>query len=137
MKRKGCFETVSDIQRESQAILDDSIKENDFYGAFYSVEKNNRITVYIPKETILKEMAVKIKLNQHFFFVLVRELSNRTLYCIPLLQALPTHSTHQLFHQNNNILSPLTSTFILFSSKLHTYFVPFFTSVLLVACVLG
>jgi transposase len=30
MKRKGCcFETVSDIQRESQAVLD-SIKENDF-----------------------------------------------------------------------------------------------------------
>jgi hypothetical protein len=31
MKLKGrCFETVSDIQRESQAILD-SIKENDFH----------------------------------------------------------------------------------------------------------
>jgi hypothetical protein len=30
MKLKGrCFETVSDIQRESQAVLD-SIKENDF-----------------------------------------------------------------------------------------------------------
>jgi hypothetical protein len=33
MKRKGRFETVSDIQRESQAVLD-SIKENDFHGAF-------------------------------------------------------------------------------------------------------
>jgi hypothetical protein len=27
------FETVSDIQRKSQAVLD-SIKENDFHGAF-------------------------------------------------------------------------------------------------------
>jgi hypothetical protein len=34
MKLKGrLFETVSDIQRESQAVLD-SIKENDFRGAF-------------------------------------------------------------------------------------------------------
>jgi hypothetical protein len=34
MKLKGRrFETVSDIQRELQAVLD-SIKENDFHGAF-------------------------------------------------------------------------------------------------------
>jgi hypothetical protein len=34
MKLKGQhFETVSDIQRESQAVLD-SIKENDFHDAF-------------------------------------------------------------------------------------------------------
>jgi hypothetical protein len=34
MKLKGRrFETASDIQRESQAVLD-SIKKNDFYGAF-------------------------------------------------------------------------------------------------------
>jgi hypothetical protein len=34
MKLKGRrFETVSDIQRESQAVLD-SIKENGFHGAF-------------------------------------------------------------------------------------------------------
>jgi hypothetical protein len=34
MKLKGQhFETVSDIQRESQAVLD-SIKENDFHSAF-------------------------------------------------------------------------------------------------------
>jgi hypothetical protein len=34
MKLKGeRFETVSDIQRESQAVLD-SIKKNDFHGAF-------------------------------------------------------------------------------------------------------
>jgi hypothetical protein len=33
MKLKGHFETMSDIQRELQAILD-SIKENDFHGAF-------------------------------------------------------------------------------------------------------
>jgi hypothetical protein len=50
---------VSDIQRELQVVLD-SIKENDFYSAFKVWEKNG-VTVYIPKETILKEMAVKIE----------------------------------------------------------------------------
>jgi hypothetical protein len=29
--------------------------------------KNDGIAVYVPKETILKEMAAKNKLNQHFF----------------------------------------------------------------------
>jgi hypothetical protein len=39
MKLKGRhFETVSDIQRESQAVLD-SIKENDFHNAFEAWEK--------------------------------------------------------------------------------------------------
>jgi hypothetical protein len=39
MKLKGCrFETVSDIQRESQVVLD-SIKENDFHGAFEAWKK--------------------------------------------------------------------------------------------------
>jgi hypothetical protein len=33
IKLKGHFETVSDIQRELQVILD-SIKENDIHGAF-------------------------------------------------------------------------------------------------------
>jgi hypothetical protein len=50
---------VSDIQRESQAVLD-SIKEHYFHGAF-EVWKNDAIAVYIPKETILKEMAAKIE----------------------------------------------------------------------------
>jgi hypothetical protein len=39
MKLNGqCFETVSDIQRELQVELD-SIKENDFYGAFEAWKK--------------------------------------------------------------------------------------------------
>jgi hypothetical protein len=38
MKWKGCFETVSDIQWESQAVLD-IIKENDFRGAFEAWKK--------------------------------------------------------------------------------------------------
>jgi hypothetical protein len=38
----------------------DSIKENDFHVAF-EVWKNDGITVYVPKETILKEMAAKIE----------------------------------------------------------------------------
>jgi hypothetical protein len=39
MKLKRChFETVSDIQRESQAVLD-SIKENNFHGNFKAWKK--------------------------------------------------------------------------------------------------
>jgi hypothetical protein len=39
MKLKGRrFETVSDIQRESQAVLD-SIQDNDFHGAFEAWKK--------------------------------------------------------------------------------------------------
>jgi hypothetical protein len=50
MKLKGRhFETESDTRRESQAVLD-SIKENDFHGAF-EVWKNDGIAVYIPKKT--------------------------------------------------------------------------------------
>jgi hypothetical protein len=38
--------------------------------------KHDGIAVYVPKETILKEMAAKMKLSQHFFFDLVREISD-------------------------------------------------------------
>jgi hypothetical protein len=38
MKLKGHFQTVSDIQRESQAVLV-SIKENDFHSTFEAWEK--------------------------------------------------------------------------------------------------
>jgi hypothetical protein len=59
-KLKGrCFEIVSDIQRESQAVLD-SIKENGFHSAFEAC-KNDMNSVNIPKETILKEITAKIK----------------------------------------------------------------------------
>jgi hypothetical protein len=52
MKLKGQrFETVSDIQRELEVVVD-SIKENDFHGAFEGWEKNDGIAVYVPKETI-------------------------------------------------------------------------------------
>jgi hypothetical protein len=56
---KQRLETVSDVQRESQAVLD-IIKDNDFHGAF-EVWKNDGINVYrhISQETILKEMATK------------------------------------------------------------------------------
>jgi hypothetical protein len=74
------FETVCDIQRESQAVHD-SIKENDFHGAS-EAWKNNGIAVYVPKETILKEMAVKILyVKPAFLFELVRELSNKLRMC--------------------------------------------------------
>jgi hypothetical protein len=56
MKR---FETVSNIQRVSQAVLD-IIQDNDFH-VLLKRGKHDRIAVYDPKETILKEMAAKIK----------------------------------------------------------------------------
>jgi phage regulator Rha-like protein len=59
MKLKGRFQTVSDIQRESQAALD-SIKENDFHCSLEAWKKD-RIAEYVPKETILKNMATKIE----------------------------------------------------------------------------
>jgi hypothetical protein len=31
--------------------------------------KNDGITVYVSKDTSLKEVATKIKLNQHFYFL--------------------------------------------------------------------
>jgi hypothetical protein len=43
-------------------------------------EKNDGITVYVPKETILKPKLSK--LSHHFFFDLVWELSNRTSYYV-------------------------------------------------------
>jgi hypothetical protein len=76
MKLKGCrFETVSDIQTESQEIFD-NIKENYFHGAFEARKKPMGSLYTSSKETILKEMAAKIKLSQHLFFDLVRELSD-------------------------------------------------------------
>jgi hypothetical protein len=56
MKLEGrCFETVSDIQRKSQAALD-SIKQNNFHSTSEAWGKNEGIAVHIPNETIL-EMA--------------------------------------------------------------------------------
>jgi hypothetical protein len=61
MKLKGRrFETVSDIQRESQAALD-SIKENDSTVLLKRRKKNDGIAAYVPKETIRKEMTAKIE----------------------------------------------------------------------------
>jgi hypothetical protein len=75
MKLKGWhFETLTDIRSELQVVLD-SIKENDFH-VLLKRAKNYGIAVHVPKETILKEMAAKIRLNQHFFFDLVQELSD-------------------------------------------------------------
>jgi hypothetical protein len=60
MKLKGQrFETVADIQRESQVVFD-NIKQNDFHSDF-EAWKNDGVTVYVPKENILKEMAARIE----------------------------------------------------------------------------
>jgi hypothetical protein len=68
MKLKGLhFETMSDIQRESQAVLN-SIKENDFHGGIEAWKKT--------METILKERAAKIEYVKPAFFYVVWELSD-------------------------------------------------------------
>jgi hypothetical protein len=41
-------------------VVLNSIKENDFHGAFEAWKKDG-ISVYFPKETILKEMAAKLE----------------------------------------------------------------------------
>jgi hypothetical protein len=62
MKLKGRHsETVSDIHRKSQAVLN-SIRENYFHvvSEAWGV-KNNGITAYVSNETIFMEMAAKIQ----------------------------------------------------------------------------
>jgi SNF2 family DNA or RNA helicase len=60
MKLKGRrFETVSDIQRESQAVLDSLRKMTTT--ALLKRVKNDGIAVYVPKETILREIPDKIE----------------------------------------------------------------------------
>jgi hypothetical protein len=60
MELKGRrFETVSDIQRELKAVLN-RMKGNDFHGAF-EAWKDDVMAIYVPKETLLKEMAAKIE----------------------------------------------------------------------------
>jgi hypothetical protein len=79
MKLKGQhFETVSDIQRYSKWYSTALRKMTSTVLAKHG--KNNRITVYILKEPILKATAARIKLSQHFFFDLVQELSNSISY---------------------------------------------------------
>jgi hypothetical protein len=71
MKLKGRrYERVSNIQRESQAVLD-SIKENYFHGTFQARKKTMGSLYTFPRR-----QAKLSKLSQHFFFVLVRELCN-------------------------------------------------------------
>jgi hypothetical protein len=79
MKLKGRhFETVSDIQRESQAVLD-SIKDNDFHGAFEAWKKTMGSLYTFPRRLFGRRWQPKLsKLSQHFFLDLVRELSDST-----------------------------------------------------------
>jgi hypothetical protein len=67
------FETVSDIQRESQAALG-SVKENDFHSVFEAWKKWWDRCMHFQVDYFEGD-AAKIKLGQHFFFDLVRELS--------------------------------------------------------------
>jgi hypothetical protein len=77
MKLKGRrLETVSDNQREPQAPLD-SIKENDFHGAFVAREKTMESLYTFQRRQFLRRWQPKLSnLSQHFFLYLVRELSD-------------------------------------------------------------
>jgi hypothetical protein len=60
MKLKGrCFEAVSDIHRETQAVSTASRKMTS--SVLLRSGKNDGITIYVPNETILKEMAAEIE----------------------------------------------------------------------------
>jgi hypothetical protein len=95
------FETVFDIQRESQAVLD-SIRANDFHGAFEEW-KNYGTTVYIPKETILKEMAAKIEcVKPAFLFDLVWEHFDRRGFLCGLCSGYITRAVSCRIRENWN-----------------------------------
>jgi hypothetical protein len=75
MKLKGRFETVTSkgsCKRYSTALR--KITST----VLLKRGKNDGIAVCVPKKTILKEMAVKIKLSHHFFSYLVWELYDST-----------------------------------------------------------
>jgi hypothetical protein len=59
MKLKGHFETVSDIEGNCKRYLTALRKMTST--VLLKHEKNHGIAVYVPKETILKEMAAKIE----------------------------------------------------------------------------
>jgi hypothetical protein len=70
------FETVSDIQRESQTVLN-SIKENDFHGALEECKKWWDRRIHSQGDYFAGDSSQHFnKLSQHFFFELVRKLSD-------------------------------------------------------------
>jgi hypothetical protein len=83
MKLKGRrFKTVSDIQRESQAVLD-SIKENDFHSAFEEWKKTMGLLYTFPRRLFWRIWQQQLsKWRQNFSFDLVQELSDITSYVL-------------------------------------------------------
>jgi hypothetical protein len=77
MKLRGWpLETVSDIQKESQAVLD-SIRENDFHSTSEAWKKTMGSLSTFRRRLLWRRWQPKLsKLSQHFYFNLVRELSN-------------------------------------------------------------
>jgi hypothetical protein len=75
MKLKGRrFETVSNIQTDSQAVLD-SIKENDFRVLLKRGKKMGSLYTF-PRSLFQRRWPPKLsKLSQHFFFDLVDHIS--------------------------------------------------------------
>jgi hypothetical protein len=79
MKLKGQrFETVSDIQRESQAELNSIGKW--LPQCFWCVEKTMRSLYTFPRRQFSRWQSKLGKLSLHFFFNLVQELSDSTSY---------------------------------------------------------
>jgi hypothetical protein len=80
----GRFETVPDIQRESEAVLD-SIEENDSHGAFEARKKKKGSLYTFARSPFWKRWQPKLsKLSQHFFFYLVRAFPHSTSYFLNL-----------------------------------------------------
>jgi hypothetical protein len=74
--------------------------------------ENNGIAVYVPGETILKEITAKIKLSQNFFFDLFREVSDRTSYLFRVFLSLFCFYEFYSFIISN-LLYPLFSAMIM------------------------
>jgi hypothetical protein len=64
---------VSDIQKESQAVLD-STKENDFHGAFETWKNQWNLCIRSQGDYFEGDGGQNCKLSQHLLFYLVREL---------------------------------------------------------------
>jgi hypothetical protein len=69
-----------DIQRELQAVLD-RVKEKYFHEAFDAWKKKQWDCCIHSQEDYFEGNGSQI--NQHFFFGLVQELSDRPSYCCP------------------------------------------------------
>jgi hypothetical protein len=94
---------VSDVQRELQEVLD-SIKENDFHGAFEAWKKWWGSLCTLPRRLFWRRWQPKLsKINKHFFFHLVWEFSScMCVYsvCFPHFSQLATAAMWNTWHSH-------------------------------------